>query len=647
MTVKKLFILLLLIAVSPLAAQNTTPEVPPVVNTPVQQTAPASRFELLKQQLDRITLESPGLEEPVDLSVSNVPLGEFLRALGKNNKVNISVEANLSGTVTNNFSNVTVSEVLIFLAKQYGLDYEITGNIIHAVPFVLPPPPKEIVVPKQVDITFDTTTERIGMHLKNDSLPKVTRAITRLSGRNLVFAPGLENKQLSIYLQDVAFDQAMDKLAFANQLQISKTEDGFYLIEPLAVAAKGDNKQERFKDLNKQGPQARFRIDSTLISLEVVNQPMGAVLENLFAELKLDYFLYSQINEGVTMHVSNVSLPDLLQKMFYGTKYTYRLRDSIYIIGERELEGLRETKQIFIRNRSVEKIQQYLPSDLIKGLEVKEFGELNSLVVSGSYPQIVALEQFIHSIDQPVPVVIIEVLIVDYQRNNIVSSGLEAGLTTEPIETQGQLYPALDLTLSSSSINELLQSFDGFGSLNLGSVAPNFYAKIKFLEDNGILNIKSTPKLSTLNGHEANISIGNTEYYVVEQTNITGVQNPIPITTRNYQQVEANFTLKIKPYVSSDEQVTLEIDVEQTDFTARISPEAPPGTVSRKFTSMIRVRNNDMILLGGLEEKGYDDSGKGVPLLSRIPIIKWLFSSRTRSYKKTKLNIFIKPTIVI
>jgi type IV pilus assembly protein PilQ len=605
-----------------------------------------SRFELLQQQLDQITIESPGLEEPVDLSVSNIALAEFLRALGKNNEVNISVAPDIQGTVTNNFNNVTVIEVLIFLAKQYQLDYDITGNIIHARMLIIPPPTPEPVIYKTVDLSYDAQSDKISLQLQNDSLVKVTKAITRASGKNLVFAPGLEGRMLSIYLEDVSFDQAMDKLAFANNIQISKTEDGFYLIKPLPTGGKGGDGDERFKDFSQQASSGKFQVDSNFISLEVINQPMGNILESLFKDLGLDYFMYAQISEPVTMQVRNITLDALMQKMFYGTKYTYRVRDGIYIVGERNLEGLRESRQIFIRNRSVEKIIQYLPSNLLQDIEVKEFGELNSLVVSGSYPQIMALEDFIHTIDQPVPVVIIEVLIVDYQRNNVVSSGIEAGLTNENIETQGGLYPALDVTLSSSSINDLLQSFDGFGSLNLGAVAPNFYAKIKLLEDNGILNVKSTPKLSTLNGHEASISIGNTEYYVVEQTNITGVQNPIPIVTRNYQQVEANFTLGIKPYVSADDQVTLEINVEQSDFTGRISPEAPPGNVSRTFTSMIRVRNNDMILLGGLEEKGYDDSGTGVPILSRIPILRWFFSSRTRSYNKTKLNIFIKPTVI-
>jgi type IV pilus assembly protein PilQ len=98
--------------------------------------------------------------------------------------------------------------------------------------------------------------------------------------------------------------------------------------------------------------------------------------------------------------------------------------------------------------------------------------------------------------------------------------------------------------------------------------------------------------------------------------------------------------------VSGDSSVTLEIDVEQSDFTARIDPQAPPGSVNRKFTSMIRVKNEEMVILGGLEEKSVEDSGSGIPLLSRIPILKYLFSSRTNNIQKTKLNIFIKPTVI-
>jgi type IV pilus assembly protein PilQ len=90
----------------------------------------------------------------------------------------------------------------------------------------------------------------------------------------------------------------------------------------------------------------------------------------------------------------------------------------------------------------------------------------------------------------------------------------------------------------------------------------------------------------------------------------------------------------------------MDIKVNQSDFTERINETAPPGQVTRAFQSTVRIKNQEMVLLGGLEEKRVNASGKGVPLLSRIPVLKWLFSSRNDQRTKGKLNIFIKPTII-
>jgi len=178
-------------------------------------------------------------------------------------------------------------------------------------------------------------------------------------------------------------------------------------------------------------------------------------------------------------------------------------------------------------------------------------------------------------------------------------------------------------------------------------VVPNFYAKIKALESNGDINIRSTPKLSALNGHRANLSIGETTYYAVTQRDIIGSQNPQTSTVVNYQPIDAEFAINIKPLVSGDGQITLDINVIQSSFNGKkIAENAPPGVNSREFNSIIRVKDKDMVILGGLEEKIKNDTGTGVPLLARIPIIKWFFSKRKREDSKKKLTILIKPTII-
>ena len=92
-------------------------------------------------------------------------------------------------------------------------------------------------------------------------------------------------------------------------------------------------------------------------------------------------------------------------------------------------------------------------------------------------------------------------------------------------------------------------------------------------------------------------------------------------------------------------QEPLKLRVEKNSFLGRAGENAPPGKATQSFDSEIRVKNNEMTLLGGLDELTRENSGTGVPFLSRIPIIKWFFSGRAKSKSKSKLHILIKPTV--
>jgi type IV pilus assembly protein PilQ len=182
--------------------------------------------------------------------------------------------------------------------------------------------------------------------------------------------------------------------------------------------------------------------------------------------------------------------------------------------------------------------------------------------------------------------------------------------------------------------------------VNLGNVTPNFYFSLKALESRGIIKLRSTPQIATLNGNEAKLSVGQQQYYLEVSNNVIGAQNPQNIISQNYKSVNADLAITVNPSVSGDEQITLEINVKQSSFTERINPSAPPGTITRDFKSMIRVKNQEMIVLGGLEENSLNDTGSGLPLLYRIPVLKWLFGNRTKSKSNNKLTIFVRPTVL-
>jgi type IV pilus assembly protein PilQ len=304
-------------------------------------------------------------------------------------------------------------------------------------------------------------------------------------------------------------------------------------------------------------------------------------------------------------------------------------------------------KIIQMQYRTVDSILNVIPDDLLLSLETYIFREQNSIMLSGPSDKVDRIVEILKEIDKLVPVISIEVMIIDYNKSYTISTGIEAGITNEPIpQTSGSIFPSIDINLDSYSVNELITRFNGFGWAKLGKVTPNFYMSIQAMENQGILQIRSTPILSTLNGHKAELTIGNTEYYLEEQLNIIGTQNPQSQTIQTYKPIEAELSVVITPIVSGDDQITLEIEVTQSDFTERISTTSPPGKVQRTFKSKIRVKNEEMILLGGLEENRDSKTSSGVPILSKIPILKWFFSDRTEEKSKSKLNIFIKPTII-
>jgi type IV pilus assembly protein PilQ len=167
------------------------------------------------------------------------------------------------------------------------------------------------------------------------------------------------------------------------------------------------------------------------------------------------------------------------------------------------------------------------------------------------------------------------------------------------------------------------------------------------MESNNNVDIRSVPKLTALNGHSALLSIGSKQYYKNTTQNLyPSASTSTSVFTNTYTPVDADLSVQIKPLVSGDDQVTLGIKVNISDFTSIPTDGSPPPESISKFETSLRVHSEDTILLGGIERTENDLSTSGVPLLSRIPVLKWIFSSRTKTASKVVTVLFIKSTIL-
>lgn len=615
------------------------------------------RFDILEEKLNQLAKNYPGLNDNVELSMNSASIQDFVRLIGTNNNLNVNVDPTLDIKISNNFKNVSAKDVFLFLCKKHDLEISFVGPIMSFTKYVAPVTPVKQTQRKLINVKYEPTADLLSFDLSQDTLNQVTKEITKLSGKNIIFSPELSGKTLSGFIQNTGFNSALEKLAFANDLKVSLTNDGFYIIEKKINQPENPKGNETSNNFGSLG-QPKNKNEKTnenivftdgLISLDVQNLPIADLVNQISKGLNKSYFLFSELKGNSTIKIENETYDNFLKLLFNGTDFTFKKEGEIYLFGDRNLEGLRASKLITLKNRTIDKIMDYIPAELKKGVDLKLFEDLNGIIASGSQPRINELETFLRQIDLVVPLVHIEVIIADVRKSNTLSAGISAGLGTKPAPvTNGGVLPQVDLSVNATSINNLISGINGLGIINLGNVTPNFYLTLKALEQQGVLKLKSTPQISTLNGHEAKLSIGKQEYYLEVQNqlvNNTTVQQNL-LQSQQYKPVNADLSLTIDPQVSGDEQITMTINVKQSSFTERISNTAPPGSINRNFESQVRIKNGEMIMLGGLEENSTSHSGKGLPGISRIPVLRWIFGDRTKTKTENKLTIFIKPTII-
>lgn len=633
-----------------------------------------SRIDQLEDRLHDYANEHKNLNRKIDIAALG-SVQEIVTSIAQQTKVNITIDPSIQQNVVSNFSKVRVRDILVYLCQQYELDLKFTGSIISVVPYVAPPKPPTI---KELGVYYNKYNSTISLDLKNDTLASVARKITQQSGTNVIISPKVQTQPVNGFIDKMPVHKALKLLAQSNGLYLTETPEGAFFLRAVAEVPAEEIQATQQKKRFVPGESINYeaienldiitRLDSLnneyRMDIHAINVPFTQIVKGVSIEAGKNYFLFdgqemggAQVGRqrnpqnmpnsgGISLKLDDVTYEEFLNYILKGTNLTYKIDEDIYLIGDREMEGLRQTKTVQLQYRSAKEIETVIPAELLEKVTLHPFLELNSIILSGSAPNIREVEDFLRGIDKLVPVVMIELIIMDVQRNRLTETGIQMGIGENPVQSERiGLLPGADFKLGAGSVNKLLATLRGQGIVNLGSVLPNFYLSIQAMEEVGVVKTHSRPQLSTLNSHEANFNIGETRYYTESRTTVQGVQGAVTQQDINFKSVQADFTINVTPYVSGDEQITLEIEVEQSDFVGELQLNAPPAQVSRTFDSQIRVKNGDMIALGGLETKEKSNTGRGLPLVARVPVLN-LFGNRRNSKGSSELIIFIKPTIV-
>jgi type II secretory pathway component GspD/PulD (secretin) len=176
-------------------------------------------------------------------------------------------------------------------------------------------------------------------------------------------------------------------------------------------------------------------------------------------------------------------------------------------------------------------------------------------------------------------------------------------------------------------------------------------AVVEALQQQGHLKIVSKPRLRTLNNQPAVVRVGQDIPVFLRQVTITGGDNPIVTENESIQTVTVGTVLSITPQVSADGLITLDV-TPAVSRLVRIDSSGSGNTTApvidiRQASSIVRLRDGDTIVMGGLVQEGEFLTTRKVPFLGNLPLLgKALFSAESKTKERSELVFFLTPRIV-
>ncbi len=207
------------------------------------------------------------------------------------------------------------------------------------------------------------------------------------------------------------------------------------------------------------------------------------------------------------------------------------------------------------------------------------------------------------------------------------------------------------------------QGFNGFDSTAFGGAGvitadgTDFNAFIELLETQGSTRVLSSPRVATINNQKAVIKVGTDEFFVTGVTGRTATGGASTTAASSVQLTPffSGIALDVTPQISRDGDIILhvhptvsEVSDQTKSFTVAGQEETLPLAFSsvRQSDSIIRARNGQLVVIGGLMRESSSRQRFGTPGLGRIPLLGHAFGSRQEQTTKTELVILLRPTVV-
>jgi type IV pilus assembly protein PilQ len=410
-------------------------------------------------------------------------------------------------------------------------------------------------------------------------------------------------------------------------------------------------------------------------SMEFRDAEIKDVLRAVGQAANLNMIVSDAVSGKVSLSIKDVDIWSALESILKTKGLTY-VRDGnmvrVLAVSEARDNDM-ETRVFPLQNAKSKDILPIIKSDnpLAK---ISEDSRMNALVVRDLSLNLDRVAQLLKDLDVKMPQVLIEAKIVEVSSNYVRELGVQWGGQYSSTSTKGTtvmsggtsgsgfgglpvvggttFFPETgDIGPSGNAFVVNLPADVGTGSggalgISFGKLGGKLSLDLQLsaMQTTGNGKILSSPKVMTMNNKEAKISSGTD--IPVRTVSATANTTAGSINTASVQMISASLSLSAIPTITNDNKIAMTIRVEKSepDFSHQV--DGIPTITKRDATSEVVISNGETIVLGGILTKSEGESESGVPLLSKIPIIGWLFKKKSVFDNQSELMIFITPTVV-
>ena len=495
------------------------------------------------------------------------------------------LDKDVRGTISAHFQNLPLFQGLSIILENQGwfIEKQPEHYIIRNNP----------IQNKNIRIFYDPETKLFNLDVKSASLTQILDDMARKAGHNLVVLPQVNWTVNNVRLTGFSFTQVMDFL-LKGTVFTYKLVDDIYLI--------GDGMVARPENTD-------FALVKVYPIKYLKAEQMLNTLPPLFS--RQNFIQLTEKNALILTAPPNIhqQFSDYLEQV--------------------DVASIEDTTEVIkIKYLKAEEVLKLIPASIPK-TDLVVLKEANAIVVRGPQNFIHQTKSYIEKIDQVNPLIVFDVKVIQisYSKNFNWDPPSGAGVALN-------LGNGTELTINPSGIFEVKE-------ITTHSDTGSFRASL----GKGNAKIVANPTVTTLNGYPAKFNVSTKRSYKVQTAETTSTTD----STKNEFAVktyESGLRISITPWVSANNQITMEIKPEISEFGDPAEGQELPTTFERATETTIRAKDGETFVISGLKNTRKEKSVSKVPILGHIPLLGYLFTSTTINEVQDEFVIVITPKLV-